>query len=65
MLSHLVQKQAIENLELNERIVEAYEQADFNFEAIKAAPIIQSRTALNSVMQKLFPRIARFRSAEP
>jgi hypothetical protein len=40
MLSHLVQKQAIENLELNERIVEAFEQADLNFEAVMATPII-------------------------
>jgi hypothetical protein len=54
MLSHLVQKQAMENLELNERIVEeAYEQADLNFEAVIAGPIIQSQTALNDTVQKL------------
>ncbi len=47
MLSHLVQQQAIENLELNQRVVEAYEQADLNFEAAIAGPIIQSQTALN------------------
>ncbi len=53
MLSHLVQQQAIENLELNERIVEAYEQADLNFEASIADPIIQSQTALNETVQRL------------
>jgi hypothetical protein len=40
-------------LELNERIVEAYEQADLNFEAAIADPIIQSQTALNETVQRL------------
>ncbi len=53
MLSHLVQQQAIDNLELNERIVEAYEQADLNFEAAIAGPIIKSQTALNENVQRL------------
>jgi hypothetical protein len=53
MLSHLVQQQAIENLELNERIVEAYEQSDLNFEVAIAEPIIRSQTALNENVQRL------------
>jgi hypothetical protein len=53
MLSHLVQKQSIENLELNQRVVEAYEQADMNFEEAISGPIIASQTALNNEIARL------------
>jgi hypothetical protein len=42
MLSHLVQQQVIENLELNQRVVEAYEQADLSFEEAISGPIVAS-----------------------
>ncbi len=53
MFSHLVQRQAIEILELNQRVFEAYKQADFNFEANIAAPIIKSQTAQNNEVERL------------
>jgi hypothetical protein len=53
MLSHLVQKQAIENLDLNQRVVEAYEQADLSFEEAISGPIIASQTALNNEIARL------------
>jgi hypothetical protein len=40
MLSHLVQQQAIENLALNQRVVEAYEQADLSFEEAISGPAL-------------------------
>jgi hypothetical protein len=53
MLSHLVQKQSIENLELNQRVIEAYEQADLSFEEAIYGPIVSSQTALNNEITRL------------
>ncbi len=53
MFSHLVQRQAVEILGLNQRVVEAYEQADLNFKDTMSAPIIASQTALNNEVARL------------
>ncbi len=56
MFSHLVQRQAIEILGLNQRVIEAYEQADFNFEETVGTPIVASPNGTKSGGHKVLAR---------
>jgi hypothetical protein len=47
MFAHLAQKQAVEVLELNLRLLDAYEQTDIRFQEVISKPIAESQTALH------------------
>jgi hypothetical protein len=51
MFAHLAQKQAVEVLELNLRLLDAYEQTDVMFQEVISKPIADSQTALHDAMK--------------
>jgi hypothetical protein len=53
MFAHLAQKQAVEFLELNFRLLDAYEQADIKFEGNITKPIFDSQTALHLQVEQI------------
>ncbi len=53
MFAHLAQKQAVEVLELNLRLLDAYEQTGIRFQEVISKPIAESQTALHQDIEKM------------
>jgi hypothetical protein len=53
MFAHLAQKQAVEVLELNLRLLDAYEQTDIKFQESISKPIVESQTALHNQSEQM------------
>jgi hypothetical protein len=58
MFAHLAQKQAIEVLELNLRLLDAYEQTDIRFQEVISKPIAESQTALHKDIEQMLKATA-------
>jgi hypothetical protein len=58
MFAHLAQKQAVEVLELNLRLLDAYEQTDIRFQEVISKPIAESQTALHKDIEQMLKATA-------
>jgi hypothetical protein len=58
MFAHLAQKQAAGVLELNLRLLDAYEQTDIRFQEVISKPIADSQTALHDAIEQMLKATA-------
>jgi hypothetical protein len=58
MFAHLAQKQAVEVLELNLRLLDAYEQTGIRFQEVISKPIADSQTALHDAIEQMLKTTA-------
>ena len=58
MFAHLAQKQAIEVLELNLRLLDAYKQTDIGLQEVISKPIAESQTALHKDIEQMLKATA-------